>query len=193
MYSRASSPKGMRSSAGSPGAGRLVGWCLLLVVAMALAGCAPQPGLPPTPERETVYNDGASQQLAARWDAALATESPTLTVSEEELNAWLADNLGGTPVTAARLWITSAGLRVLADTSWRWPRRVDALAALAMRDGRPHLRLVAATADGVAVPRWVQRSLEHTVNALLADAEVPVQLDRITVTDGALHITGQRR
>lgn len=128
--------------------------------------------------------------LVERVQAVGAQNGPfALTLSEQELTAYLQTSLQGTPVDAATLWIEPQGIYVLASNI-EFELELCGLLTLSVAEDTPRVALASATLNGRRLPRWLLASLSMSANDVLADMQRSWSIERIELEQGSARVDG---
>jgi len=116
-----------------------------------------------------------------------------LTLTEEELTSYLALNSQGLPFRDVIAWFTQGRIRFTAQLdAWGRPK-VQGQISLTCNQGKLQVQLQVVTVNGQPLPRLLLASLEQAANDALTDAQVPVRIEQVVVTEGSALVVGSVR
>jgi len=116
-----------------------------------------------------------------------------LTLTEEELTSYLALNSQGLPLRDVMVWLTQGHIRFTAQLdAWGRPK-VQGQISLTCNQGKLQVQLQVVTVNGQPLPRLLLASLEQAANDALTDAQVPVRIEQVVVTEGSALVVGSVR
>lgn len=164
---------------------------LVLAMALALLGCA-RANAPTPPDREIILSDQAADRLEQQLaELDRSTDPIRIEISEQELNSYVARQIGDdTSIENVRLWLQPGEFWVQATLHARHPHTLLLRAQIQVDNGAAQVTLDGLWLDGRSVPRLVRNSLCSSLNAALTDIQTTFQLERVTVEEGSLRITG---
>jgi hypothetical protein len=164
----------------------------LLWSALMLIGCTQQSKIPnEVPSPRPVISEEAAHQLSERVSKALQTPGPLhLNLTEEELTSYLALNAQSLPLEAPTLRLIQGQLWFWAKIAvWSHPVICGEL-NLTCDKGQIRVHLNQAWLNGQRLPRFLLASVEQAANDALADIQLPLQVEHISIGDGTMVITG---
>lgn len=164
--------------------------CLL----WALAACAPiSPPAGEQPSRRIAISTESARRLPDRVAEAMDSDgSVRLLINEEELNSYLVSILQDTWVRAITVWLTEEGVYVSAEFRFLGPRSMQAALDITTDHGKPTVRVRRAALDGHPLPRFLLASIQEAMNDALADAHLPVRMDRTVFGEGFVLVSGTK-
>ena len=166
-------------------------WYLCLLALVGLAGCQRHASQLQLPDRQIALNEAAAARIYDRWAQAFASSqaSVNLMATEEELTSLASASLTGTPVESLSVWVDPRGLTVSATIRIRGLHTVTGLCQVETREGAPYCLLPIVAVNGRPIPRLLRLSIQQAINDALADANLPILVERVTLGEGYLQIT----
>ena len=158
---------------------------------LALTGCSQRHyAANETLPRRVAVSEDAARRLSDRVSKALQGRGPLyVSVTEEELTSYLALNLQGLPLRCLAVWFTQGQMRFSAQLdAWGQPE-IRGHLGLACSKGKIQVCLIQATLNGQPLPRFLLASVEEAANDALADAQVPLRVERISLNEGSVLVT----
>ncbi len=161
---------------------------ILLVLAFSIVGCTPRsvPTACPPPEGEPA--PAAAEALEQRFSAlADAGGLVSFTITEDEATAFLRHRLLPDDALGPRITLREESICAQLDLPFLG-QELRAVAELAPRvaDGHLAVELMTLLLWGRAVPRWLRRSAESTINELLVELGGEALVRSATLEDHAL-------
>jgi hypothetical protein len=172
-------------------------WLLMAILAMIVlvaSGCS-------APDCSGIPQDGAvrvsqqaAQRLQVRIDAVNASQTPDFTLegTDEEVTSYLASFLQQSPLADAqvrfaagrvRIWATATQLLNL-SVATVWTAQVDA--------GLLRIALESATVSCVPVPPQLLESVSATLNQMIVESQVDVQVKEIRIDPGKITVAASK-
>jgi hypothetical protein len=162
---------------------------------LSLAGCAaPRPAVSSPPARHVSITQEAADRLVERIAAAIKSEGVVrLHISEDESSSYLSLGLFEHPVERVQVWFDDERTHILATMDVLGPRALHAVLGFSIDGGRLHVHIQEGDLDGRPLPRFLLKSAQSAVNDALSDAQMPLWIERVHVSEGSLLIEATSR
>jgi hypothetical protein len=175
----------------------LAGPCLTVVLVVMLlmtSGCnnADCAGLPQ--DGAVRVSQQAAQRLQVRIDQANASQAPefTLEATDEEVTSYIATYLQQSPLTDAQVRFVGSKIQVYARAAQLlnislatvWAAQVDA--------GQVRVTLESASVSCMPVPPELLASITATLNQMIVESQVNVQVKSIRIDTGKISVTASK-
>lgn len=144
------------------------------------------------PPQRVAISEDAARRLSERVSKALQTPGPLrLDLTEEELASFLALHSQGLPLEGLAIRLARGQIWFWAKIKlWNHPALHGQLGLTCDR-GRIQVHLNQAWLNGHRLPRFLLASVEKAANDALSDIQLRLQVEHITLDDGAISITGE--
>ena len=163
--------------------------CSLALLASTLAACAARPSEDLSrPARAIYLSSGSAERLETQFQALATQRAPAvLIISEEDFNSYLQARLTADDILQAlRVWFTRDGLYVAAEFDLLGRQQFDAALQATADQGEPTVSVQQATLNGRPLSSLALKALNEAVQVALADAQLPLTVERVTFGEGRL-------
>jgi len=167
----------------------------LLLLGLFLPACALPVTVgapPPTPVR---VSQQAAKRLEVKLEQVIANPNPefTLEITEEEATSYLALNVPQTTITDAWVRFQEGRIRLFGRLLQPLTIQVDTTWTAQVEQGQVRVKIYSATVACLPLPPSMLDSLAQTVNQMIAESQINVQITDIQILPGRLIISGVKR
>ncbi len=162
---------------------------LLAVILVGASGCNTS-DCSGTPQDGTVrVSQQAAQRLQARVDQIPAGSVFTLEATDEEVTSYLATYLQQSPLTNAQVRFVSGKFQVYATAAQLLNVSVATVWTALVDAGQVRIKLESASVNCLPVPPALLDSVSATLNQMILESEVNVQVKDIRIDPGKVTVT----
>lgn len=174
----------------------IVGLLLVLCLALILAstGCNP-PGCQSAPQGTQVrISQQAAQRVQVMVEQISASPKPdfTLEVTDEEATSYLALSFNQTSITEPEVRFLAGQVQLSGKVAQLLNSSVVTLWTAQVVDGTVRVKIVSASVACIPVPTQLLDSLSDTLNQMILESQVNIQVRAIKVDPGRAQVTGVR-
>jgi hypothetical protein len=136
----------------------------------------------------------AAQRLQVRMDQANASQAPefTLEATDEEVTSYLAVYLKQSPLTDAQVRFLSGKVQIYATAAQLLNLSIASLWTAQVDAGQVHINLESATVSCMPVPPQLLESVSATLNQMIVESQVSVQVKAIRFDPGKITVTASK-
>lgn len=169
-------------------------WLLMAILAMILlvtSGCSAS-GCAGAPQDGAVrVSQQAAQRLQARIDQVSSSSKPdfTLEATDEEVTSYLAVYLQQSPLTDAQVRFVGGKVQVFATVAQLLNVSVASVWSAQVDAGQVRIKLESATVSCMPVPSQLLDSVSATLNQMIVESQVNVQVKDIRIDPGKIAVT----
>lgn len=167
----------------------------LLSLALLLSACAlpvPVGAPPPTPVR---VSQQAAKRLEVKLGQIIASPDPkfTLEITEEEATSYLNLNVPQSTITDAWVRFQEGRIRLFGRLIQPLTVQIDTTWTAQVEQGQVRVKIYSATVACLPLPPPLLDSLSQTVNQMIAESQINVDVTDIQILPGRLIIRGVKK
>ena len=136
----------------------------------------------------------AAQRLQARIDQVNSSSRPdfTLEATDEEVTSYLAVYLQQSPLTDAQVRFVGGKVQVFATVAQLLNLSVASVWSAQVDAGQVRIKLESATVSCIPVPPQLLESVSATLNQMIVESQVNVQVKDIRIDLGKITVTASK-
>jgi hypothetical protein len=166
----------------------------LAVILLAASGCSTS-DCAGTPQDGAVrVSQQAAERLQVRIDQINSSKAPefTLEATDEEVTSYLADHLQQSPLTNAQVRFVSGKVQIYATATQYFNLSVATVWSAQVISGQVRISLESATVSCMPVPPQLLESASATINQMIVESQVNVQVNSIRVDPGKITVVASK-
>ena len=136
----------------------------------------------------------AAQRLQVRIDQANSSKTPefTLEATDEEVTSYLATYLQQSPLTDAQVRFVGGKVQIYATAAQLLNLSVATVWTAQIDAGQVRINLESATISCMPVPPQLLESASATLNQMIVESQVSIQVRSIRIDPGKITVTAAR-
>lgn len=166
----------------------------LLLLSLMLSACS-LPSCPDDPDGPAIrVSQQAAQRLQARVEQIAAAARPdfVLEMTDEEATSYLSLNLGTTAITEAEVRFQSGLVHLNARVAQILNTEVATTWTAQVVGGQVRVQVTRATIGCLPVPTQLLGPMSDTINQMILESQVSVQVKEIRLEPGKATVTGAK-
>jgi hypothetical protein len=167
---------------------------LCLATALVTTGCS-LPGCQSTPQGSQVrISQQAAQRVQVKVEQIVASPRPDFTfdVTDEEATSYLALSFNQTSITEPEVRFLDGKVQLSGKVAQLLSNPVVTVWTAQVADGTVRVKIVSATVACIPVPTQLLDSLSDTLNQMILESQVNIQVREIKVEAGRAQVSGQK-